>query len=100
MPRGVHAIGETQEQAERQVLNESSRVRVLRSREIDLSDFTSREGLITERHWAVVVEHEDPNEEARLPQHDDPEARCERETRELYAALGEQPQFSAGRRLH
>jgi hypothetical protein len=92
MPRGVHATGETQEEAERQALDGHPHMRGLRSREMDLSDFTPRAGLIVGRHWAVVVEDEDPQKEAQLEQHDDPEAHCERETRELFAALASNPQ--------
>jgi hypothetical protein len=80
------AVADSQEAAERQVVDEAPQMRVLRSREIDLSDFPSRP-----KHWCVVVEHIDPDEEAKLPQHDDPESHCEREARELYAHLFDNP---------
>jgi hypothetical protein len=39
----------------------------------------------------VVVEHSNPEEEAKLPQHDDPEEHCERATRQMYLAMATDP---------
>lgn len=84
MPRGVLTVAETQKEAEQQVLAEAPGIQILRSREIDLSGLPPlRSGPLTE-HWVVVVQHPDPDKEAKLPQHDDPEDHCERETRLLY----------------
>lgn len=86
MPRGVMAIAETQQEAERQAVDGFPQMRVVRSRQIDLSDFPD-----AKIHWCVVVEHRDPGEEGKLLQHDDPEAHCELEARELYAKLCDNP---------
>jgi hypothetical protein len=93
MPRGVMAIADTRDEAERQVLNEASQLRVLRSREIDLSGLPPLLSGPLARHWVVVVEHADPEEESELPQHDDPETRCERETRQMYLKLAINPEL-------
>jgi hypothetical protein len=87
MPRGVMVIAETREEAEAIVRAETPVVRVLRSRELDLAGLP----LLLPRHWVVVVEHEDPNEEARLPQPDHPEDECERETRLMYLTMAVDP---------
>jgi len=84
-------IAETKEDAERQVLREAPQVRVLRSREIDMSGIPPLSSGPIRKHWVVVVEHPDPEVEAGLPQHDDPEEYCEREARLLYLKLGVDP---------
>jgi hypothetical protein len=91
VPRGVMIVADSAEEAKNQVLMEAPHVRVLRCREIDLTGLPSLAGRSLQRHWAVVVEHQDPAEEAKLPQHADPEDRCERETRLLYLKLGVDP---------
>lgn len=89
--RGVMTIAETQEQAERSVLGSAPQLRVLRSREIDLSGLPPLAAGRLPRHWVVVVEHEDPDIERTLPQHDDPEDHSERETRLLYLKMATDP---------
>jgi hypothetical protein len=42
-----------------------------------------------------VVEHRDPDQEAKLPQHEDPEDHCERETRLLYLTMAVDPMLLA-----
>lgn len=91
MARGVMTIGETQDAAERTIVDSAPQVRVLRSREIDLSGLPPLQSGPLPRHWVVVVEHEDPEVEATLPQHEDPEGHCERETRLLYLKLAIDP---------
>lgn len=86
-------IAETKEDAERNVLREAPTVRVLRSREIDLSGLPPLRSGPIPKHWVVVVEHSDPEVEAGLPQHDDPEEHCERQTRLLYLKLGVDPEL-------
>ena len=93
MARGVMVIADTQVEAEEQVLGGAPQVRVLRSREIDLSDLPPLRAGPIARHWVVVVEHRDAAEEAKLPQHDDPENHCERETRLLYLKLATDPEL-------
>jgi hypothetical protein len=90
MPRGVMAIAETRDEAERQVFGAAIQVRILRSREIDMGGLPPLQGPLR-RHWVVVVEHPDPDEEAKLPQHEDPETHCERETRLMYLKLAVDP---------
>jgi hypothetical protein len=93
MPRGVATVAETRQEAERQVLADAPHMRVLRCREIDLTGLPPlRTGPIP-RHWVVVVEHLDPNEEAKLPQHDNPEAHCEREVRLAFLKLATDPKL-------
>jgi hypothetical protein len=65
MARGVTAVAETQEEAEAQVLDGNPHIRVLRSREIK---FDGLPGRPLPKHWAVVIEHRDPGQEAMLPQ--------------------------------
>jgi hypothetical protein len=84
-------MAETQEDAENQVRAEAPQMRVLRAREIDLSDLPPLACGPLPNHWVVVVEHRDPKEEAKLPQQDDPEDQCERETRLLYLKLAVDP---------
>ena len=91
MARGVMAIAETQDEAERQVLGVATQVRILRSREIDMGGLPPLQGRQLPRHWVVVVEHPDPHEEAKLPQREDPETHCERETRLMYLKLAVDP---------
>jgi hypothetical protein len=92
MPRGVMAVAETQEEAEKQVISGTPQLLVLRSREIDLSGLPPLRSGPLPKHWVVVVEHRDPGEEAKLVQHDDPEAHCERETREMYTKMATDPE--------
>ena len=92
MPRGVAAVGETRAEAERGVLEGSTQLRILRSREIDMTGLPPLATGPVPRHWVVVVEHEDPLEEAKLIQHADPEGECERETRLLYLRLALDPE--------
>ena len=92
MGRGVFATGATKEDAEQQVRQAAPQMRILRSRPISvagLPPLPTRGAL--DNPWVVVVEHEDPAEEAKLPQHDDPEAEVERSTRELYLNLATDP---------
>jgi hypothetical protein len=91
MARGVMAIAETQAEAEHQIRAEAPQMRVLRSREIDLTGLPPLASGPVPKHWVVVVEHQDPDEEAKLVQHDDPETHCEREARLLYLKLGIDP---------
>lgn len=93
MARGVMAVADTQEDAEKQVLAGARHIRVLRSRQIDLSGLPPLRTGSLARHWVVVVEHQDADEEAKLPQHDDPENHCERETRLLYLKLAVDPEL-------
>jgi hypothetical protein len=91
MPRGVMTVAETQQEAERQVLRESPQLRILRSREIDLSGLPPLRAGPLPKHWVVVVAHEDSDVERTLPQHDDPEDHSERETRLLYLNMATDP---------
>jgi hypothetical protein len=84
-------LADTQEEAEDQVRAEAPQMRVMRAREIDLSDLPPLRAGPLRKHWVVVVEHRDPEEEAKLPQHDDPENQCERETRLRYLKLAVDP---------
>ena len=81
MPRGVLTVADTREEAEQQIRAEAPEVEILRSREIDLGGLPPLVSGPLPKHWVVVVQHPDPDEEAKLPQHDDPEDHCERETR-------------------
>jgi predicted RNA-binding Zn-ribbon protein involved in translation (DUF1610 family) len=90
MARGAMAIAETREEAEQQFLKGASQLRVLRSREIDLSGLPPLAGGLP-KHWVVVVEHSDPEEEAKLEQHEDPEEHCERATRQMYLSIATDP---------
>jgi hypothetical protein len=91
--RGVFAIGATQREAEQQIRDAAPRFRILRSRPISLAGLPPlRAPGPLDNPWVVVVEHEDPAEEAKLPQDDDPEAKVERSTRELYLNLATDPQ--------
>jgi hypothetical protein len=91
MPRGVAVRAETREEAEHQILAEAPDMRILRSREIDLTGLPPVATGPIGKHWVVVVEHPDRDQEAKLPQHDDPEANCEREFRLLYLKLAISP---------
>jgi hypothetical protein len=86
-------IAETQDEAERSVVRSAPQLRVLRSREIDLSGLPPLRSGPLPRHWVVVVELEDPEVEATLPQHADPEDVCERETRLLYLKMATDPEL-------
>jgi len=77
--------------AEEQVRKEAPEIRILRSRELDLSGLPPLAGGALSRHWVVVVEHPDPAQEAKLVQHDDPEDHCERSTRQMYLAMSTDP---------
>lgn len=93
MARGVFATGETQQDAEQQIRDAAPHWRILRSRPISLAGLPPlRSPGPLDNPWVVVVEHEDLAEEAKLPQDDDPEAKVERETRELYLNLAADPQ--------
>jgi hypothetical protein len=93
MARGLFALGETQEDAERRVRDAVPQMRILRSRRISLAGLPPlpTSGPL-ENPWVVVVEHTDPAEEAKLPQDEDPEGEVERSTRELYLNLATDPQ--------
>jgi hypothetical protein len=93
MARGVFALVETQEEAERQVRDGAPQMRILRSRRISLAGLPPlpASGPL-ENPWVVVVEHTDPAEEAKLPQDEDPEGEVERSTRELYLNLATDPE--------
>jgi hypothetical protein len=88
-------IAETQDEAERSVVHSAPQLRVLRAREIDLAGIPPLRSGPLPRHWVVVVEHEDPEVEATLPQHADPEDHCERETRLLYLKMAIDPKLLA-----
>lgn len=93
MARGVFATGETKEDAEQQVRAAAPQLRILRSRPISLAGLPPlRTPGPLDNPWVVVVEHMDPAEEAKLPQDEDPEAKVERSTRELYLNLATDPQ--------
>jgi hypothetical protein len=91
MPRGVLTVADTKEEAEQQILAEAPHIQILRSREIDLAGLPPLAAGALRKHWVVVVQHPDPNEEAKLPQHDDPEEHCEREIRLLYLSMAVDP---------
>jgi hypothetical protein len=92
MARGVMAVSETQQEAERQVLADAPQMRIVASKRIDLSDLPPlRSRPMPTNLWAVAAEHINPEEEAKLPQHEDPLGHCERETRELYQKLAADP---------
>jgi hypothetical protein len=91
--RGVFVTGATKEDAEQHVRAAAPQLRILRSRPISLAGLPplpTRGPL--EHPWVVVVEHEDPAEEPKLPQDDDPEADVERSVRELYLNLATDPE--------
>jgi hypothetical protein len=91
--RGVFATGETKQDAEQEVREAAPRMRILRSRPISLAGLPPlhTSGPL-DNPWVVVVEHEDPIEEAKLPQDEDPEGEVERSTRELFLNLATDPQ--------
>jgi hypothetical protein len=90
--RGVFATGKTQQDAEQQVRDAAPRMRILRSRPISLAGLPPlRTWGPLDNPWVVVVEHEDPVENAKLPQDEDPEGTVERSTRELYLNLATDP---------
>jgi len=91
MPRGVMATAMTREDAERQVLAEAPRMRIVSSKEIDLRGIVLPTGP-PPKMWAVVVEHIDPEKEAKLLQHADPEGEAEREARRLWTGLATDPE--------
>lgn len=91
MARGVMATGETRAEAEEQVRREAPHMKILRSRQIDLSGLPPVGGKPLPKHWVVVVEHPDPAREAELPQHADPEEQVERELRLLYLSMVTDP---------
>jgi len=91
MPRGVLTVADTQEEAEQQVLAEAPRIQILRSREIDFAGLPPLRAGPLAKHWVVVVQHPDPEEEARLRQDDDPEDQCERQIRLLYLRMTVDP---------
>jgi hypothetical protein len=90
--RGVFATGKTQHDAEQQVRDAAPRMRILRSRPISLAGLPSlRTSGPLDNPWVVVVEHEDPVEEAKLPRDEDPEGTVELSTRELCLNLATDP---------
>lgn len=93
MARGVFAIAETRDEAERQVLEGGHPIRILRTRELDLAGLPIVAGQPHHKHWIVVVEMLDPAEEAKLDPPDDPEAVCEREARLMYLKLATDPEL-------
>lgn len=93
MPRGVTAVAETREEAIQQATEGFPRFRAIDAREIDLSDLPPLATGSLPKHWAVVVEHEDPDEETKLPQDADPLDKCKRETRLRYLTLAVDPQL-------
>lgn len=90
MARGVAVIAETQDEAEDQILDGYPDIRVLGSREINLDGLP---GKPWPKHWAVVVEHRDPEREAELQQHEDPEEEAERSVRQDYLAISLDPEL-------
>ncbi len=93
MPRGVTAVAETREEAMRQATEGAAGFRAIDARQIELDDLPPLASGPLPTHWAVVVEHEDPDEEAELPQDSDPIDKCERETRLRYLTLSVDPQL-------
>ncbi len=93
MPRGVTALAKTREEAMRQATEGVAGFRAIDARQIELDDLPPLAGGPLPTHWAVVVEHEDPEEEAKLPQDPDPIDKCERETRLRYLTLSVDPQL-------
>lgn len=91
MPRGVTTIAETREEAMRQATDGFPRFRAIDAREIDLTGLPQFGGQPIPRHWAVVVQHEDLDEERKLPQDADLFEKCERETRLRYLTLAVDP---------
>jgi DNA-directed RNA polymerase subunit RPC12/RpoP len=92
LARGVLAMGQTKEEAEQQVRAGAPQMRILRSRPISLAGLPPlRTSGPLDDPWVVVVEHQDPAEEAKLLQHEDPEAEVERSCRELYLNLATDP---------
>jgi hypothetical protein len=91
--RGVWATGESKEDAEQKVRAALPEWRILRSRPISLAGLPPlRSPGPFDNPWVVVVEHQDPAEEARLPQDEDPEAVVERSFREDYLKLATDPE--------
>lgn len=93
MPRGVTAVAETREEAIRQATDGHPGFRAIDARQIKLDDLPPLASGPLPTHWAVVVEHENPEEEEKLPQDSDPIYKCERETRLLYLTLSVDPQL-------
>jgi len=93
VPRGVTAVAETREEAMRQATGGVAGFRAIDAHQIELDDLPSLAGGSLPTHWAVVVEHEDPEEEANLPQDSDPIDKCERETRLRYLTLSVDPRL-------
>lgn len=93
MPFAVNAVALTKEDAERQVLAEAPALRVLRCRRIDFAGLPPLSTGPRPVHWVVLVEHTDPDEDARRSVHDDPETACEREVRQLYLKMALDPQM-------
>jgi hypothetical protein len=68
-------------------------MRIVRSHPISLAGLPPlRNPGPLDHPWVVVVEHEDPVEEAKLPQEEDPEGEVEWSTRELYLNLATDPE--------
>jgi hypothetical protein len=85
-------LGETKEEAEQQARTSAPGMRVVRSRRISLAGLPPlRTPGLLENPWVVVVEHEDPAEEAKLRQDEDPEREVERSVREMYLNLATDP---------
>jgi predicted RNA-binding Zn-ribbon protein involved in translation (DUF1610 family) len=93
MPRGVLTIAETRDEAIAQATEGFPQFRAIDAREIDLSDLPPLATGPLPKHWVVVVEHEDPDEEAKLPQDADPLEKCARETRLRYLTMAVDPQL-------
>ncbi len=91
MYRGIWITGESLEEARDQLLDETSEIRIVSAREIDLSGLPELRSGPLPRHWVFVYEHEDPDVEARLPHHEDPEGECERGVRQMYLSMAIKP---------
>lgn len=87
------AVAETREEAVRQATEGFAGFRAIDARQIELGDLPPLVGGPLPTHWAVVVEHEDPEEEEKLPQDADPMDKCARETRLRYLTLSVDPQL-------
>lgn len=89
--RAVAAVAPTQREAEEQVLQQAPHMRVLRSREINLSGPAALLGRDLGRHWAVVVADPCSEEEEREPGEPSPEEVCERNTQVTWLRLAADP---------
>ena len=87
VPRGVPVIADTREDALRLATEGFPGFRAVDAREIDLTGLPPLASGPIPTQWAVAVEHEDPEEEAKLPQDADPLGKAEHETRLLYLTM-------------